>query len=262
MYIASLSSGSQGNAVFVSDDKGDIAFLIDCGIGVAVLRERLSLIDKSLNDINFVVLTHEHNDHIRSAEALSQVYNIPVYAQESVLRALCRYSDRKLKNLAMFKGFGGFSQSGFDIYPFETSHDVPTVGYSINNNGKQFVYATDLGVASPRLLETGKNADLVMLESNYDKEMLTNGSYPDFLKKRILSSRGHLSNGDCAQTISQFLNFGVKKFVLGHLSAENNTPMLALKETENALKTQGATIDKDYFIKVARQHAVTELIEI
>jgi phosphoribosyl 1,2-cyclic phosphodiesterase len=262
MRVASLASGSQGNSVFVESENGDTAFLIDCGLGVVALRERLSLIGKTLNDINFVVLTHEHGDHMRSAETLSQVYNIPVYAHESALHALLKNSKRKLKNLGKFNGFNGFTLGGFDIFPFQNSHDVTTAGYLVNHGGKRFVYATDLGVAGQNLFDAASGADLVMLESNHDYDMLVRGAYPAFLKRRILSPHGHLSNSDAASAISKLLNRGAKNFVLAHLSAENNTPMLALNQTKTALSALGAQEEIDYNITVARQHVPTELIRV
>jgi phosphoribosyl 1,2-cyclic phosphodiesterase len=147
-----------------------------------------------------------------------------------------------------FSSFAGFNFEQLHIQPFYLSHDVYTVGYKVQDGENRFVYATDLGAPSPRLIEISAGADEVMLESNYDADMLKNGRYPAYLKRRIQSDLGHLSNTDCADTLVRMAQNGTKCFILGHLSEENNLPALALQASEERLKGGGCTV------RVAPQH--------
>ena len=256
--ICVLASGSKGNATLVTNGKS--SFLIDCGLNASCLKTRLRDIGKSIKDIDFAILTHEHSDHTKGTLALANTYDIPIYAHDKTLKAMCRSTRFETKNLAKFVGFGGFSKMGFDIFPFFNHHDVFTVGYLICFDNKKFLYSTDLGKVTDEFFDLANGANLVMLESNYDIDMLKNGIYPPYLKQRIASQNGHLSNVDCANTLTKLINMGIKTFVLAHLSEENNTPKIALNETEAALLSIGAKRDKDYFVTVAKQHENSNVI--
>ncbi|MFA5449499.1 MAG: MBL fold metallo-hydrolase, partial [Clostridia bacterium] len=195
LKICPLGSGSKGNAVYIKSGKH--SFLIDCGLPVTNIKNGLADINSSLNEISGILITHEHIDHIRSAGILAEGYGIPIYAHEQTFKALNKKYP-KIKNAATFKTFAGFSLCGLHIIPFLNPHDVFTVGYSIADEDSRIVYATDLGYVTPTLLEIAKKADLVMLESNYDACMLKSGRYPYYLKRRIASEMGHLSNDECA----------------------------------------------------------------
>jgi phosphoribosyl 1,2-cyclic phosphodiesterase len=255
LSVCSLGSGSKGNSVYVTN--GTTSFLIDCGLSIADITMRLSDVNAKIDDIRFVLITHEHFDHVRSVEQLSTVYNIPIYSHRKTMKAIYPKFSTPPTKAAVFSGFGGFIQYGLFIKPFFCSHDVFTVGYSITDNYSRIVYATDLGHVDDELLSLGKGADIVMLESNYDETMLKNGTYPYFLKKRILSNTGHLANTDCAETICKLAQGGTKKFILGHLSAENNTPQQAYSETMNLLnKNYGQSV----CVSVALQNEISDFV--
>lgn len=248
MTITPLSSSSAGNSVLVSVNGSNI--LIDCGIPVTRLRRGLEAAGVSLSSVKGILLTHEHDDHIRTVAAVSENYSIPVYAEERTMRAVKRRTG--LKGGFYFTGTSAFSLAGMEIRPFLTPHDaVFPVGYSVNTAEGRFVLATDIGWFSPSVTEAMRGADIVMIESNHDVDMLLNGSYPKYLKQRILSQRGHLSNASCAEAVIKILDSGTRKFILGHLSEHNNTTTLALGTTVEALGKLGAEAGTDYEICVA-----------
>ncbi len=259
LKIDVLASGSKGNCTMISS--GEKRILIDAGISVRALKTALSEKGASLNEIKAVLVTHEHIDHISSCASLSDLYGIPVFTNAITMSALKRRTG--LKGGYYFENTSPFTLIGLEIRPFRTSHDaVCPVGYSISDGDGRFMYATDLGYFSPSVKEMAKGVDLLMIESNHDVDMLLNGKYPYHLKERILSERGHLSNRSCAEAIREIMNFGTKKFILGHLSEENNTPDLAKNETVELLKRSGATIDKDYVLEVALKHGLTATMEV
>lgn len=251
--VTSLGSGSKGNSVLVSSGSGNI--LIDCGLTVRALGERLASIDLSLLDIDAVLVTHEHDDHIKSARALQETYDIPVYTHQQTARALA-------ERLGMGAGkeffdLGGFSVSAFRVTPFRTSHDaVFPLGFAVEDGESRFVYCTDTGRMTEEALAAAKGAETVFLESNHDVEMLIRGGYPRWLKQRILSDKGHLSNATCAELCAELLACGTKNIILGHLSEENNLPELAYREAQSALSAGGAKLNADFTLTVAVQHSV------
>lgn len=252
-----LASGSKGNSVLVSNEK--YKFLIDCGLCFSELRKRLFSIDVKIEDITGVIITHEHIDHIKSARTLSNTCEIPVYARYEAM-------PRIEEILGHFDGVcyeqGEILTLGdMEIRSFSTPHDaVAPVGYMITDKDSKAVYATDLGSVPLELFDISTGAGLVMLESNYDPEMLKCGPYPAFLKKRIGSDYGHLSNYDCAKAVLEMLNKGTNKFILGHLSENNNTRQKTGETLLSVLNKSGAELGTDYFAKIAWQHKVTETV--
>lgn len=257
LKMCALASGSKGNAVYITN--GDTHVLIDCGLSVPELRRRLSAAGGSIETLDYILVTHEHTDHIKSAETLSEVYRIPLYAHEKTLAALCR--NHRLKNAAYFRTFGGFGEKGLEIVPFRVPHDVFTVGYRIKDYNSCVVYCTDLGYAGPSVLEAAAGADIALIESNYDFNMLQNGRYPAFLKQRIRSEKGHLSNSDCANAVLKLIDSGTKNFLLGHISQENNMPNLALDATLSRLRECGVDAEKDCRVHLALQDEISAVLE-
>ncbi len=258
MKVCVLGSGSKGNAVLA--DNGDGMVMIDCGLRIDKLAVRLMQANRALNRISAVLITHEHQDHIAAITEIADGYNIPVYVNEMTARAI-----RRQKPLAAFRTFSlgeGFGIGGFEIQPFWISHDaVCPVGYAIGDKQSKFVYATDMGFVGRDFLEATEGAGLVMIESNHDVDMLTQGKYPPFLKRRILSDRGHISNATCADAVLRISQKGTRKFILGHLSEENNLPELAFWTTAQTLADAGAK-EGDVLLKVAAQHTVSDWIEV
>lgn len=254
--VCSLGSGSKGNSVLI--DNGRNRILIDAGLSARVLSTRLADIDVKLNQIDGVLITHEHSDHINGLETVAKC--VPVYAHDYTMEAILRKFDISLKNQMNFSD-GGFSIGSFDISAFRTSHDaVYPVGYTISDGESTVTYATDLGYCSKEFLRAAKGSDLVVIESNHDVDMLMNGKYPAFLKRRIVSNKGHLSNLACAVAINELAAQGTRKFVLGHLSENNNLPELAYWTNANYLRNKGADIGKDIKLIVAEQRCVSGFI--
>lgn len=265
--FCSLGSGSKGNAVLVSGGGANI--LIDCGLSIKTLVMKLLQAGLNLTDIDAVLITHEHSDHIKSAAELSDGFGIPLYTHKRTARVL---KDRftgitsgraSLNSAVVFDNTSPFDIKGLTIEPFRNPHDaVFPLGYTFTESGNKAVYATDLGEITPSFLSAAEGAKLVMLESNYDFNMLINGRYPEFLKRRILSVRGHLSNEVCADTVAKLLNNGAEKFILGHISQENNLPELVFETVTDRLKSEGAEYGKDYKLAIATQSDASEILEI
>ncbi|MBR0508755.1 MAG: MBL fold metallo-hydrolase [Clostridia bacterium] len=245
-----LCSSSSGNAVYVGYQQYGI--LIDAGRNAKQLK--LSLRDAGIDpaSLKAIFVTHEHTDHVSALRVLASNLHIPVYATGGTLAALNnagildgRFPFEKLMP-------GGVAVGDMQVAPFATCHDAKeSCGYRIDMPGCSVGIATDTGRVCAEMLETLSGCDLVLLESNYDEEMLEYGPYPPPLKARIRSGIGHLSNDDCAAAAALLLQSGVRRFVLGHLSRENNTPTLATVCTRNALKRMGAVPDRDFELLAA-----------
>lgn len=247
--VCALGSGSKGNAVLVSSEEHRI--LIDCGFGIRELSARLMSQGITLDTLEGVIITHEHTDHIKAIRSLGDNHNVPVYLHQ---RTCCALGSCVPDNAYIFSTLNGFLLGGFEIRPFQTSHDAAyPLGYSISDGNSRFVYATDLGFVSNEVYAAARKADIVMLESNYDKQMLINGSYPAFLKRRILSNQGHLCNTDCAAAVQKLANWGTKNFILGHISQENNRKELVYNTTLEALCKDGGRLHKDFELSIALQ---------
>ncbi len=235
MRVISLGSGSKGNATIVEIDGKYL--LIDNGF---TLRETIKRMDLSPKEIRAVFLTHEHSDHIEGVGALAKAYGLPVHVPVA-LRNVCE--ERFIDCEIITHMDTPFIVDGVTVTPFRVPHDAKyTVGYKFEAKGESFACATDLGEARVPVLENLKGVDTVLLESNYDEDMLAGGPYPEALKRRIASRVGHLSNQESAK-VSEFLALnGTKKIILAHLSENNNAPEIAYYETAKYLEKM---VDKD-----------------
>jgi len=260
-----LGSGSKGNSILVGTEEGK--FLIDCGFCIKNLKERLLATGTELEEILGVVITHEHSDHIKSATMLADKYGIPIIGHEKTLRyirnksaeAQCAEPGAILRTALSFSEMSPFKLAGVTVIPFRTPHDaVYPVGYRFEDGESVAVYATDIGYVSSEVKSVMKGASLVMIESNYDRDMLIHGKYPPLLKERIMSKYGHLSNDDCAFTVANLLKDGTQNFILGHISEENNTPECVAARTLGELEMQGAVNGKDFNLTIALQGIVGE----
>jgi phosphoribosyl 1,2-cyclic phosphodiesterase len=246
--IISLGSGSKGNCVLINNGKNRL--LIDAGLSINVIYKKLTELALTLNDIDGILLTHEHDDHVKSADALSQV--IPIYSHPDTLEFVANKYAIPLKQQMQIEE-QGFNIGTFDIKPFRVSHDaLHPYGFVINDSDSKMAYITDTGFISKGCMKLIKGSDIVMIESNHDTELLQLGEYPHFLKRRISSEYGHLSNEECALTISSLIECGSTKFMLAHLSEKNNLPELAYWTTTNFLAKK-AIDGKDYQLKIASQ---------
>ncbi|MCX6689331.1 MAG: MBL fold metallo-hydrolase [Methanoregula sp.] len=224
MRCTILASGSKGNCTLVEGAGG--AILIDAGLSTKELLQRLSRTECPPEAIGAVIVTHEHGDHIRGLDVLARRLEIPVYATAGTLHDFLhnrRISDRPI-DTRVCRHHERFSIGDFLIEPFATSHDAAEpCGFMIRENGAQFGYCTDTGIITSHMLTLLRHCDGLVLESNHCPEMLANGPYPESLKRRIRSRRGHLSNAAAAASLCA-LGKDVPQIILAHLSEINNTP--------------------------------------
>ena len=256
MIFCSLYSGSSGNATYVSDGKTGI--LIDAGLSGRQITQALSQIGVLPETLSGILITHEHSDHIKGAGILSRKYHIPIYANAgtwasmaSQLGALPAGARRE------FETDGDFYVGSLSVMPFSIPHDASDpVGFRVFSGVRSVATATDMGYIKKDVLKALSGADLVLLESNHDPDMLKrNPHYSAALKRRILGSHGHLSNETSAAGVLSLYETGVRRVVLGHLSGENNTPQLAMDTALNAVVREGLTPNEDIFLDLGwREH--------
>ena len=254
-----LFSGSSGNAAYISAPGG--ALLIDAGCSVQSTLAALEALGAARERIAAILLTHDHNDHIKGLRVLQKRLGVPVYGSaetlEAAARAGCLEPGAQLRVLA-----GPMEVAGMEVTPFDTPHDVAhSLGFRISAGERTVGFATDLGEVTDAIWRGLLGCDLVMLEANYDDSLLAVSRYPYFLKQRIRSSRGHLSNADSARCITQLALRGTARFVVGHLSQENNMPAIAAQTVEQALAEEGLAGGRDYTLQVARRSQPSEMIE-
>lgn len=242
MIFCSLYSGSSGNSIFVSSEKTKI--LIDAGMPGKSIIYALENIGEDPSELDGILVTHEHMDHIKGVGILSRKFNLPVFANEKSWVIMKKWiGNIKSENIRIVEG--DFTLRDMDITTFKVPHDsVACMGYTIAHGGKRISVATDIGVFTEEIRRNIKDSDLVLLESNHDVEMVKFGPYPYALKRRILSELGHLSNVDSGKAAIEILKHGKKKIVLGHLSGTNNIPELAYKTVENILLEEGLALGK------------------
>jgi len=253
MEFCPLFSGSSGNATYIGD--GSCGVLIDAGMSMTAVCTALRTNGIDPASIRGILVTHEHSDHVCGIGPLSRKFDIPVYANLSTWEAMTsRLGNVAGKNGRVFTTGQDFYINDLGITPFRTPHDAAeSVGYRIECGGKVFAYMTDIGHVSTSMMSMARGADLVMLESNHDVDMLIKGSYPQHLKKRILGTRGHLSNKDAAAAVIAMAGMGVRRVMLGHLSEHNNTEELARDTTLTALLQAGIKPFEDIHIGIARR---------
>lgn len=255
MRIAVLGSGSRGNCTYIEGNGG--AVLLDAGFSAAETLRRLSFAGGDQKLIQGILVTHEHADHIAGLPALARRLKVPVYATEGTL-AYCR--DR-LERHCCYQAVrigDAVELDGFRIEPLATSHDaMEPCGFRIQVDGISLGCYTDTGVVSQRVTEQLRICDALLLESNHCPEMLRNGPYPEMLKRRIGSRRGHLSNLKAAEVLRE-LRSDVPCVILAHLSEVNNIPAKALACARGALGFYADGVA----LKAALQHDVTPPIRL
>lgn len=250
----SLTSGSSGNATFVSD--GNSKILIDCGMSGSRLKSSLAEIDVDIADLDAVLITHEHSDHIKGLGVIARKYHIPVYATFKTFAGMKNIGefDDSLKNAIS----GELEIGNIGIKAFSIPHDAADpVGYNFFIDNQKLTLATDIGKMNDTVFESIKGSKYVILESNHDVDILRLGSYPYSLKKRILSPYGHLSNEDAAKTALRLAETGTEHFMLAHLSRENNLPEIAHVTTENMFRSNDIKLGRDVTLTVASRDEVT-----
>lgn len=247
-----IFSGSRGNAAYI--EANGHAVLIDCGCSLRAIRNALAANGFSPDAIQAVLITHEHTDHISALRTLVKNTALPLYMSEQTAAAV--QAADILPATCTVHTFSQFAETGdFSVRRFATSHDCAgSSGYRITlPDGRQVAVCTDLGVVTDEVRSGVTGCELIMLESNHDIHMLQAGSYPYPLKQRILSDHGHLSNTACAAELPALVEAGAKRFVLAHLSHENNRPQIAAAAAKAALLDKKMQEGSDYLLYVAAQ---------
>ena len=240
MRIVTFASGSTGNCCLVSD--GGVNVLIDAGISARRIVQGLGVLGLAPQDVCGVLITHEHSDHISGLPALVKRTGMRIFAPSELGEVLRRVKPELSESIDYIPHDGGLCVGDVRITAFPTPHDASaSFGYRIEGS-EVFAFATDTGHISDELLEGLQGADTVVIEANHDKVMLKNGPYPPFLKQRVLSKHGHLSNDDCAKLACLLADSGTRQIILGHLSQQNNTPEVAETAVSEALSGRNVKI--------------------
>lgn len=257
-----LFSGSSGNATYVGCD--DAHILVDAGLSGSRVTHELQRVGVDPAGLSAILVTHEHSDHIKGIGILSRKYDLPIYATEGTWEGMRdKIGVIPEKNRVIFEPEQDFFIGSMDITPFSTPHDAAqSVGYAFEINGAKLSIATDIGCIRDGWLKHVIGSDAVILESNYDSDMLKAGPYPYDLKKRIMSHRGHLSNDDAGIVSVELIRHGTKQIILGHLSKENNFPELAMRSNETALEIAGIAPHVDAQLCIARRDGATGIFSI
>ena len=261
LRFLSLGSGSSGNCYYVGTDNYGILF--DAGIGVRHLKRVLKEHGIGIEHIMAVFITHDHADHIRSVGGLGEKYGIPVYATQEVHEGIDNsvFKDEKLytsrriieKEIAVYI-------KELKITAFDVPHDSSDcVGYLVAYKQHKLVLATDVGHINEKVAEYMRIANHLIVEANYDREMLFHGKYPAFLKERISNGRGHLCNSETAEFLAANSDLHLKNIWLCHLSKDNNHPELAFKTVEMAMQQYGIRIGKDVNLVALKRTTPSEM---
>ena len=257
--FCSLYSGSGGNCIAVGC--GGKYILIDAGRSAKKIRERLGEEEIDPSDIAGIFITHEHVDHIAGVRVLASSLKVPVYATEGTAEFLQENGHAKNVDRRLLPE-GQVDMGDMGVSCFATSHDAAeSCGFRVEcADGRSISLATDTGVITPVIHQAIEGSDLVYLESNHDINMLYSGGYPYPLKKRIASDKGHLSNEACSAELPVLARAGTTRFVLGHLSAENNMPILARQSALQELGKYGIREGKDYLLSVAGVNGLRSMV--
>jgi len=260
MRISILGSGSGGNATFVEID--GVKILIDAGFSGKKINERLDEIGEEIKNIEGILITHEHIDHIQGAGIISRKYNLKVYITKESYN-ICEKKLGKIKkeNLNFIDIDQVFFRDKVKVKPFDVMHDaVRTVGFRIEGikSKKVLTISTDIGYIDNRVREYFKNSDIIVIESNYDYQMLMECNYPWDLKDRVKSRNGHLSNNDAAKFICETYNKKLKKVYLAHVSKDSNSRKIVSKTILDELNRLKINIP----VEIASQDVVTKLYKI
>lgn len=256
LTLAPLFSGSQGNSIYVAS--GRTRVLVDAGRSVRQIEAELQKAGGQPGALSGILVTHEHIDHVRSIGGLSRKYDVPVYANEGTWTAMERRIGKiSLKNIRVI-GNEDFYIQDLCVQPFRTSHDAAcSCGYTLGRGPLQVTVMTDLGCVTKEILDLAGGSRIVLLESNYDEEMLANGPYSARLKRRIASNRGHLSNPDAGRAAVALAARGVRGILLSHLSENNNTYGRALQTVNECLRERGIVRGRHIALDVARRDGLT-----
>lgn len=265
MKLLSIASGSSGNCVAVCSDQTVV--LIDTGISRKRIEEGLNQNQLTLSDVSGILITHEHSDHISGLGVVSRKYHIPIYSTIGTITQIQRSSSLGQIENELFHFIEPditFPIGDLKIEPFQISHDaVQPIAYRVYHGSSSVAVATDMGTYDEYIVSHLKGVDGLLLEANHDVRMLETGAYPYYLKQRILSDTGHLSNETSGRLLNAILHDGLKHVVLGHLSKENNYEKLAYEAVRMEITLGDNPYSADDFdIQVARRSEPSHIMEI
>jgi phosphoribosyl 1,2-cyclic phosphodiesterase len=262
LQLSVLASGSTGNAIYV-EAEGQ-SFLIDAGLSGKQMEGLFKQIDRKMDDLSAIFVTHEHSDHIKGIGVLARKYQIPVYANEKTWKAMdsligeVSLDQKFIFPMETVKTFGSV-----DVESFGVSHDaVEPMFYVFHHGGKKIVLITDTGYVSDRMKKTIENADAYVFESNHDVQMLRMGRYPWNIKRRILSDVGHVSNEDAAIAMGEVIGDATKRIYLAHLSLDNNMKELARMSVAQTLQSNGIIVGESFELFDTDPKTPTKLVAV
>lgn len=254
-----LFSSSSGNCTYIGTPNSGI--LIDAGVSARRIERALCERDIEPRSIQAIFVTHEHSDHIAGLRVLIKRFGYKVYASAGTIEAMLSENILADDDVNVMSG-QTVDIADMRVSGFRTSHDSrESMGFRVETpDERRLAVATDTGCITESIRHSLHGCDLVMLESNHDVRMLESGGYPYFLKRRILADTGHLSNDCCASELPSLAQSGVTRFILGHLSRENNLPELAYQTSLSALQQAGFTEHQDYLLSVAPREATAPIM--
>ena len=259
--FCSLYSGSSGNSLFVESQNTKI--LVDAGVSCKKIEKALEDIDVNPSTLDGILITHEHSDHVQGLGTLSKKFDLPVFVNQETLDAMPTQKDKiSDKNIKTFKVTEKFEIGDLTINPFSIPHDAANpCGFNIYKDDKKISIATDIGHITNSILKELEESLFIMLEANYDPNVLKCSTYPFNLKTRIAGPTGHLSNEMAGKTISYLIKSGLKNAMLGHLSKESNFPELAYKTVVDELLENNYN-ENSLLLSVASRTEHSKLITI
>jgi phosphoribosyl 1,2-cyclic phosphodiesterase len=262
LNFCSLSSGSSGNCYYLGNEFNGI--LIDAGISAASICKFLKNIDISIETIMGVLITHNHIDHIRGLEVLTRKNSLPAFTTHKIWKSILspknKISSDCIREISLQNKF---HLAGFDIEAFPVCHVAPeTIGLHICAGNKKITIATDLGHICQTAAPYIQAANLLVIESNYDEQMLVNGKYPHFLKARIQSDHGHLGNHQTSDFLADIISDNLSNICLAHLSKNNNTPEIVLQTLQQTFSERGIILNGQQRISILNRNMPTNMIRL
>lgn len=260
--FCSLYSGSSGNCVFVSS--GNTRLLVDAGVSGTRIVSAIHDIGEKPCDIDALLVTHEHSDHISAAGIMSRRFDLPIYATSKTWESMeAGLGNIKPHNIKTIDKDNSFEIGDIGIKAFSVPHDAADpVAYSFFIGNCKVTTATDIGHITDDITDNLKGSAAILLESNHNVNMLKMGRYPWPLKQRILGDKGHLSNEVCAKLAAMLVKLGTTRIILGHLSQENNSPELAYITTYNEFVSNDISVGEDVKLAVASRTGVSEVCNL
>lgn len=259
LRFCSLVSGSSGNCQYI--ETNNTRLLVDAGLSGRRIESLLKSIGVEPSSLDGILITHEHMDHIKGVGVLSRRYDLPIYANKNTwLEMEKMIGEVDIKNIRVFETGKFLNINDIDIQPIKIFHDaVEPVGYVFYYRKVKLSMVTDTGWVNDDIKSAIKGSNLYLMESNHDINMLKEGSYPWYLKKRILSTRGHLSNDDAGRILGEVVSGNGEVVLLGHLSKENNTEYLAYETVKERILSQGIDINRDIILDLTHRDRPTKV---